>query len=73
MGLAVSWERWDKGLIPSPAQCVKDLALQLWLRLRLRLESDRWPGNSTCLGVAKNEKKKERKEIHIPIEIHIAE
>ena len=45
MGLAASWERWDKGSIPDPAQWVKDLALpQLWLRLRLWLKSDLIPG-----------------------------
>lgn len=32
-GSAVSWERWDKGSSPGPAQWLKDLALPwLWLR-----------------------------------------
>ena len=31
-GLAVSWEHWDVGLIPGPAEWVKDPELlQLWL------------------------------------------
>ena len=52
MGLAVSWEHWDMGSIPSPAQQVKDLALpQLWLRLRWALRSDPWPESSICWGV----------------------
>ena len=47
MGSVVSWEHGDAGLIPSPAQWVKDLALpQLWLRVQLRFRSDPWPGNS---------------------------
>ena len=42
LGLAVSW---DFGLIPGPAQCVKDPALlQLQLRLQRRRRSDPWPG-----------------------------
>ena len=55
MRLAASWDHWDMGLIPSPAQWVKDLALfQLSLRSRLWLGSDPWPGNSICHGAAKN-------------------
>ena len=58
MGSAVSWELQDKGLIPHPAQWVKNLALpQLWLRLQLWLRSDPWPKNSICHGVAKKKKK----------------
>ena len=46
-GLAVSWESWDAGLIPSLAQWVKDPVLpQLQLRLRLWLGSDPWPRRS---------------------------
>ena len=42
----VSWECWDTGLIPGPAQWVKDLSLpQPWLRFQLQLGSDPWPGN----------------------------
>ena len=49
---------WSTGLIPGPAQWVKGLALpQLWLRLRLWLGSDPWPGNPYALG---RPKKKER-------------
>ena len=45
MGLTVSRVCWDGGLIPSPAQWVKDLALpQLQFRLRLQLGSDPGPG-----------------------------
>ena len=44
MGLAVSLERWDTGLIPGPAHRVKDLVLpqlllQLWLRFNLWLKN----------------------------------
>ena len=54
MGFAVSWERWDTGRGPGPAQWVKDLALlQLRLRWRLQLSSDPWPENSVCCGEAK--------------------
>ena len=46
------------GSIPSPAQWVKDpVRQQFWLRLRLQLGSDPWPGSSICCGVAKEEKK----------------
>ena len=59
MGLAVSWECWDAGLIPSQAQWVKDLGLlQLWLRLQLWFRSDPWPRDSICHGVAKKGKNK---------------
>ena len=35
-----------KGLIPGPAQCIKDLLLlQLWHRLQFWLRFDPWPGN----------------------------
>ena len=58
MGLAVSWEHWDKGWIPSLAQWVKDLELpQLQVKLQLWLRSDPWPGNSICQRVAKKKKK----------------
>ena len=51
-GPEVSWEHWDEGSIPAPAQWVKDPTLSLlWLR------SDPWPGSSICRGVAKKEKK----------------
>ena len=57
--LQVSWECWDAGLIPSPAQWVKDLAMpQLWLRSQLQLESDPWPRNSMCHGVAKKNQRR---------------
>ena len=60
MGSLESSEHWGTGLIPRPAQWVKDLASpQLWLRLQLWLGSDPWPGNSMCQGMAK--KKKEKK------------
>ena len=48
-GSVALWERWEMGLIPSPAQWVKDPALpQLRLRLRLQLGSDPWPRSSKC-------------------------
>ena len=52
MGSVVSWEHWDTGVIPGPAQWVKDpTLLQLWLRLWLWLRSDPWPWNSmSCAG-----------------------
>ena len=62
MGAAASWEPWDAGFIPSPAQWIKDSALsQLRLRLQLQLRSDPWPGNSVCHGAAKKKKKKKKK------------
>ena len=58
MGLVVSWELWDVGLIPGLAQWLKDPAfLQLWLKSRLWLRYDPWPRSSICYGAAKNEKK----------------
>ena len=36
-GSAVSRERWDAGLIPSQAQCVKDPVLPQLLQFRLQL------------------------------------
>ena len=54
-----SWECWNTGLIPGPAQWVKDLALlQLQLTLQLQFGPDPWPGNSICHRVAKKKKKK---------------
>ena len=58
-----SWGSCDAGSIP--AQWLKDLVLQqVWLRSRLWVGSDPWPGNSTCCGAAKKgkKKKKERKK-----------
>ena len=44
------------GSIPGPAQWAKDLELlQLWCRLQLRFSP--WPGNSICLGAAKQKEK----------------
>ena len=56
--LGVLGHRFDPWL----AHWVKDLVLpQLWLRSRLCLGSDPWPGSSMCLWAAKNEKKKRKK------------
>ena len=61
MGSAASWECCFEGLIPGPAQWVKDPAtLQLWLQLELWLGSDSWPGNSICCRTAKTKKKKKK-------------
>ena len=58
-GSAPSWECWEKGLIPSPAQWIKDQALpQLQLRLQLWLRSDTWLRNSVGHEAAKKEKTK---------------
>jgi len=53
----MSLELWDIGLIPSPAQWVKDPALLwLWHRSKLWLGPDLWPRSSTCSRVAKKKK-----------------
>ena len=57
-GLVASLERWDTGLIPGPAQWVRDpVLLQLQHRSQLWLGFDPWPGNSICRGTAKKRKK----------------
>lgn len=59
-GLAVSWEFWDPGSVPGPAQRVKDaVLLQLRLRSQLWVESDPWSGNTPY---APGQLKKEKKE-----------
>ena len=62
MGSGVSWEHWDEGLIPSPAQWVRDPALlQVQLRLQLWLRSDPWPrGTPYAVGWPKQKKKKKK-------------
>ena len=63
VGLVAPWEPWDAVSIPSPTQCVKDLAWpQLQLRSQLWLRSGPWHRNSICHRAAKKEKKKEKKE-----------
>lgn len=59
--LTASWEPWDAGSIPAPAQRVKDHALPL-LRLgsQLCLGSDPGPGSSTGLWGSQNENGKSK-------------
>ena len=60
-GIGGILECWEMGLIPGPAQWIKDLVLpQLWLG------SDPWPRSSICLRAAKtnkqtNKQKKQKK------------
>ena len=63
VGLAVSWECWDIGLIPGPAQQAKDPVLaQLWRKSQLQLESDPWPRTLYATGLPKKKKKKKKKK-----------
>ena len=63
MGSAASWEHLDTGLIPGLAQWVEDsVFLQLWLRLRLRLRSNLWSGNSICPRGSQKEKERKKKK-----------
>ena len=51
------------GLIPGLVRWVQDLMLpQLWLRSRLHLGPDPWPGNAICRGEGKKKKKKKKEE-----------
>ena len=69
---AASWEHWDTGLIPCPAQWVKDLALpQLQLWSHLWLKSDPWPWNSVCWGADKKKKLQINFETYILSNMHI--
>ena len=65
-GPEVSLEHRNAGLIPSPAQWVKDPVLpQLQLRSQLRLGSDPWPENSTCHGVTKTQTNRQTKPLDV--------
>ena len=58
-GATASWERWNTGWLPGPAQWVMDLALlQLRLRSQLWLRSDPRSGHFMCRGAAKKGKTK---------------
>ena len=62
MGSAVSWECWNAGLIPSPAQWVKDLVLlKPWLRSHVQHGYDPCDGNSICRGGSQKKKKKKKR------------
>ena len=65
MGLTVSWERWDAGSMPVPAQWVKGPSLQKVvekLRDQRGIGAEPGPGNFICLRVAKKKKKKKKKK-----------
>jgi len=65
MGLVVSLEHWGTGLIPSPAQWVKDLALlQLQCRLQLGLDLIPGPGTPHAMGQTKRKQNKQTKNAH---------
>ena len=60
-GSVMSRERWDAGLIPSPAPWVKDLALpKLRLRSQLWLDSDPWAQEFHMSRGGKKKKKKKK-------------
>ena len=63
MGLEVSQEHWDTGLIPSPAQWVKDQALphlQCWMQLQLRSDL----GQKTLNAMGRPQKKKKNDRVN---------
>ena len=64
MGLAVSWEHWDAGLIPGQHSGLRiQFQPKRWLRSELQLRSDPWPGNSICCRVATKGGKKRRGDV----------
>ena len=67
----MSLERLDAGLIPRPAEWVKDPALlQLHHSSQLWLGSDSWPRSAICHQAPK-EGKKEQKEKDTAIELSL--
>ena len=65
MGLVASWEHWDAGSIPSPAQLVQDPALlQLQLRSSL-LGSHLIPGLGAPYVTSRLKKKKKKSQFVI--------
>ena len=63
-GLVASLQRWYAGLIPGPAQWIKDPVLpEQWCRSKLRLASDPWNGH---MGIPYAQGRGEEKDMKKP-------